>query len=164
MDNGTTERKTRSGRKISGNILPTLIKSTATKRKRTEDTPEAAAKMPKTTEAAPAWFTQHLDAAMETNRTKIAADTAATVAKFSASLEAEIEKTNQNLAKHKHDVDEIMKRMQKNIDNCIQRDDKEIPAANSYAIAAAAPTRQIVAAMGKKMTLKKTSIFTNNIF
>ena len=113
-DNVGNERRTRSGRKLSSTL-------SGSKRKRTEDSsPISDCKMPKTTEAAPAWFTSHLNAAMETNRVNIATDTGAAIEKLSASLNDKIERTNQNFKQHKHDVSEMMKKMQNNIDRCIQ--------------------------------------------
>ena len=106
------ERTTRSGKKLTWRL--------SGKRKRSDGAgSNTNSKMPKTTEEAPAWFTAHLNIAMETNRTNIAADTQATVEKLSASLNDKIEKTNQNLAKHKHDVEEMMRKMQSDIDKCI---------------------------------------------
>ena len=91
--------------------------------------------MPKTDEA-PAWFT----AQMEANRKKIAEDTAATVGKLSATLGERIDQTNRELSKHRHDVDAIMKEMQKNIDRCIKKDD---PVNKEATWAAAASTQQV---------------------
>ena len=87
--------------------------------------------MPKTDEA-PAWFS----AQMEANRKKIAEDTAATVGRLSATLNEKIEQTNRELSKHNHDVDAIMKEMQRNINNCIRRDDP-ISKSGTWAAAAA---------------------------
>ena len=130
MEDGGNEEKraTRSGRKLSG-------AAAGTKRKRTDNEGTSSGrKMPKTAEeTAPAWFTTHLNTAMETNRNKIAADTAATVEKLSATLNEKIEKTNQSLAKHKHDVNEIMRRMQNDIDKCIGREET-VQSPASYAL------------------------------